>query len=178
MAPARGLSRFRPQGDSGLPDPLPAACRYPSPASREGAYHPASPACSQQARHQATVANPGTLGRPTPVRVLPIPSLCLGSPGGCAIGEGGRSVSMGGPPLPLLPPGGAALGLFLSRPQTPLGCSCSASAPSRLPPTYSIASLHSPAASKVGTGGGKGGEGAGVGRSKEGKKTEDQSVRA
>lgn len=59
-------SRFQASsGDSGLPDPLPGARRSPSPASR-GRPEPRRPACTRQARHLATVASPGDLGRPTP----------------------------------------------------------------------------------------------------------------
>lgn len=117
-------------GDSGLSDPLPGAPRSPSPPSR-GRPPPRQP--GPQARHQATVANPGGLGRPTPdVGPSPFPPRWPWEPRREPGGEAGRSVAMGGhSPLPLFSREGRYGGSSPPPPQTPPGCSGSASAPGR-----------------------------------------------
>ena len=127
-------SRFQASsGDSGLPDPLPAASRSPSPASREGTYRPAGPTCSQQARHQATVSSPWDLGRPTPGAG---PSPFLLSAWGARAGARSVKEVVRCPwavthLFPFSLRRGGPGSLPHPAPQTPLGCFCSASAPGR-----------------------------------------------
>ncbi|XP_061062620.1 basic proline-rich protein-like [Eubalaena glacialis] len=150
-------SRFQASsGDSGLPDPLPGARRPPSPASR-GRPQPRRP------RLQPAGPSPGNSRQPRgpweayPGRgSFPIPSRCLGSPSESAAGEGGRSVPVGGSLTSSpSPPGGAVLGLFSPAPPNASWLLLLSPGAWPLPPAYSIAS-HTRAASKAGTGGGKG----------------------